>query len=232
MALSFSSFDKRRYRTVGVQDGYAQWAPTYEGTVLDLMDLRLLARLEAVDWRAASNVLDLACGTGRVGVWLKNKGVRQLTGVDFTEAMLRQAGEKSVYDALVLADVAHTDLQSNVYDLIVESLADEHFERLEPFYVEAARLCSRDGRLVLVGYHPHFVMLGMPTHFNSATGEPLAVETHVHLMSDHVTAAHRSGFRLQEMVEGVIDDHWLAAKPKWETFRDHPISFAMAWQKA
>jgi hypothetical protein len=34
------------------------------------------------------------------------------------------------------------------------------------------------------------------------------------------------------MVEGVIDDDWLAAKPKWEAFRDHPISFAMAWQKA
>jgi SAM-dependent methyltransferase len=232
MALSFSSFDKRRYRTVGVRDGYAEWAPTYEGTVLDLMDLRLLARLESVDWQAASNALDLACGTGRVGVWLKNRGVRHLTGLDFTLEMLAIAGDKNVYDTLVLADVAGTDLQSGAYDLIVESLADEHFDRLDPFYTEAARLCSKDGRLGVVGYHPHFVMLGMPTHFNSATGEPVAVETHVHLTSDHVAAAHQAGFRLLEMVEGVIDDTWLVAKPKWEAYRDHPISFAMVWQKA
>ncbi len=229
MALPFSSFDRRKYRTVGVRDGYAQWAPTYEGTVLDLMDLRLLARLKTVDWQHASNVLDLACGTGRVGVWLKDKGVRNLTGLDFTEEMLGKARSKNVYDTLVLADVAETGLASNAYDLIVESLADEHFARLDPFYVEASRLCRAGRRLVLVGYHPHFVMLGMPTHFNSATGEPVAVETYVHLMSDHVLAAHRAGFRLLEMVEGVIDDDWLAAKPKWEAFRDHPISFAMVW---
>jgi SAM-dependent methyltransferase len=232
MALSFSSFDKRSYRTVGVRDGYAEWAPTYEDTVLDLMDLRLLGRLTSVDWLSASNVLDLACGTGRVGIWLKNRGARRLSGVDFTLEMLSKASEKDVYDALVLADVADTGLEARAYDLIVESLADEHFDRLGPFYAEAARLCRDGGQLVLVGYHPHFVMLGMPTHFNSAAGDPVAVETHVHLMSDHVEAAHRAGFRLAEMIEGVIDDAWLAAKPKWQAFRDHPISFAMVWQKA
>jgi SAM-dependent methyltransferase len=232
MALPFSSFDKRKYRTVGVQDGYAEWAPTYEDTVLDLMDLRLLAGLATVDWQAASNVLDLACGTGRVGVWLRDRGVQHLTGVDFTLEMLNKANEKNVYDALVLADVADTGLKADAYDLVVESLADEHFDRLGPFYAEAARLCRDGGQLVLVGYHPHFVMQGMPTHFNSAAGEPVAVETHVHLMSDHVRAAHSAGFRLAEMIEGVIDDAWLAAKPKWHSFRDHPISFAMVWQKA
>lgn len=231
MALAFSSFDRRKYRTVGVRDGYAEWAATYEGTVLDLMDLRLLARLKRVHWQAATNILDLACGTGRVGVWLKDKGVRRLTGLDFTEEMLGKARAKNVYGMLVLADVAQTGLSPEAYDLIVESLADEHFARLEPFYAEAARLCCAGGRLVLVGYHPHFVMMGMPTHFNSATGEPVAVETHVHLMSDHVSAAHQAGFRLLEMVEGVIDSDWLAAKPKWEAFRDHPISFAMVWEK-
>ena len=133
MPLPFSSFDRRKYRTVGVREGYAQWAPTYEGTVLDLMDLRLLARLETVDWQGAASVLDLACGTGRVGVWLKDRGARHLTGLDFTEEMLGKARAKNVYDALGLADVAQTGLASNAYDLIVESLADEHFACHEPF---------------------------------------------------------------------------------------------------
>ena len=231
MALSFSTFDKRNYRTVGVRDGYAEWARTYEDTVLDLMDLRLLARLETVRWQACTNVLDLACGTGRVGAWLKTRGVCRLTGLDFTEQMLSKAREKNAYDSLVLADVSHTGLETEAYDLIVESLADEHFESLRPFYREAARLCRSEGLLVLAGYHPHFVMLGMPTHFNTAAGEPVAVETHVHLLSDHVAEAHAAGFRLSEMVEGVVDDAWLAAKPKWRPHQGHPISFAMVWQK-
>jgi hypothetical protein len=33
------------------------------------------------------------------------------------------------------------------------------------------------------------------------------------------------------MDEGVIDDAWIAKKPKWECYRSHPVSFAMVWRK-
>ena len=33
------------------------------------------------------------------------------------------------------------------------------------------------------------------------------------------------------MKERVLDDAWLAHKPKWEPLRDHPIAFAFAWRK-
>jgi hypothetical protein len=29
----------------------------------------------------------------------------------------------------------------------------------------------------------------------------------------------------------VIDDRWLALKPKWERYRGHPIAFAFVWRK-
>jgi hypothetical protein len=29
----------------------------------------------------------------------------------------------------------------------------------------------------------------------------------------------------------VIDDRWLALKPKWEQLRGHPIAFAFVWRK-
>jgi hypothetical protein len=28
-----------------------------------------------------------------------------------------------------------------------------------------------------------------------------------------------------------VDDAWVAAKPKWEAYRDRPVSFAMAWSR-
>jgi hypothetical protein len=104
--------------------------------------------------------------------------------------------------------------------------------RLAPLYGEAWRLAKDAAYLVVVGYHPHFIMTsGMPTHYTNASGEPVAIETNVHLLSDHVTAALHAGWMLFEMKEQVIDERWLALKPKWERFRNHPIAFAFTWHK-
>ena len=74
-------------------------------------------------------------------------------------------------------------------------------------------------------------MQGIITHFHRADGEPVAIESYVHLLSDHVKAAHAAGWTLVEMDEGVIDEAWLRKKPKWEQYRNRPVSFAMVWQK-
>lgn len=230
--MKFSSFDKRNYPVLAVREGYGEWAETYEDTVLDLMDVRLFERLATVDWARTRRAIDLACGTGRIGSWLKRAGVAHVDGIDFTEAMLERARAKRIYDRLDLGDITRTGLAAGVYDLATMSLADEHLADLGPLYREAARLAPPAGRFVLVGYHPHFLMLGIPTHFNKSTGEPVAIESHVHLTSHHVAAAHEAGFRLVEMVEGVIDDAWVARKAKWEAYRDHPVSFALVWAKS
>jgi hypothetical protein len=69
----------------------------------------------------------------------------------------------------------------------------------------------------------------MPTHYDSASGEPVAIQTYVHLLSDHVSAGLAAGWTLVEMRERVIDDAWLELKPKWAPLRDQPIAFAVVW---
>jgi SAM-dependent methyltransferase len=229
--MEFAPFDRRRYPTLPVRDGYREWAATYEDVVEDEMDLRLLARIESVDWAKAGRVLDLACGTGRIGVWLRGKGVDRLDGLDFTPEMLARAAAKGVYDRLIQADMLATGLSASSYDLVLEVLADEHLAELAPLYREAARLATPAGLFVLVGYHPHFLMNGIPTHFDRHDGAAVAIESHVHLFSEHVQSAHRAGWTLVEMDEGVVDDAWLAKKPRWQRYRFHPVSFAMVWRK-
>ncbi len=90
MGLDFALFDQRGYPTVSAELGYSQWAPSYNNTVKDLMDLRLLERLP-LQWAEAEPILDLACGTGRVGAWLHRQGARVIDGLDLTEAVLEQA---------------------------------------------------------------------------------------------------------------------------------------------
>ena len=87
------------------------------------------------------------------------------------------------------------------------------------------------GAFVIVGYHPHFLINGIPTHFDRRDGTPVAIDSRVHLLSDHAKAAHRAGWMLAEMDEGVVDDAWIAKKPKWQSYRSHPVSFAMVWRQ-
>ena len=230
--MEFRHFDQRRYPTVAVREGYGEWSRTYEDVVLDEMDLRLFARLRSVDWAAAGHALDLACGTGRIGVWLRGQGVGRLDGIDLTPEMLAQAKAKAVYDRLLQGDVTDTGLPAASYGLIVQSLADEHLADLGPLYAETSRLAAPGGLFAIVGFHPHFLMMGMPTHFNGHDGRPVAVESYVHLLSDHTKAALRCGWTLAELDEGIVDDAWIAKKPKWERFRHHPVSFAAVWKRA
>ena len=47
-----------------------------------------------------------------------------------------------------------------------------------------------------------------------------------------MVAAHGAELSLIEMRERLVDDRWIALKPKWEEYRNHPVSFAMVWRKA
>jgi SAM-dependent methyltransferase len=230
---SFSSFDRRNYPTVTPREGYRVWSASYEDTIKEDMDLRLLESIGTVGWERVGRAADLGCGTGRTGAWLSAHGVRQIDGVDFTPEMLARAGKREVYDRLVLAEVSHTTLEAGRYDLVATVLVDEHLRELAPLYREAARLGEPGAAYVLVGFHPFFIMRsGMPTHFDAPDGTPTAIETHVHLFSDHVQAALASGWTLAEMHEQLIDDRWIALKPSWAPLRDVPISFAAVWRRA
>jgi SAM-dependent methyltransferase len=228
--LEFSRFDRRHYPTVSVREGYREWLPSYEDTVENEMDVALLEALDSVDWAAVGRAADLGCGTGRTGTWLRARGVGHIDGVDLTPEMLAIARDRGIYQDLREADVADSGLESGAYALVTTCLVDEHLADLRPLYREAARLLRPGGVHVLVGYHPHFIMMvGMPTHFDRPSGLPVAIETYVHLLSDHVSAARAAGLTLLEMRERLVDERWLPRKPRWESYRDHPFSFAMVW---
>ena len=230
--MDYSSFDIRKYPVLPVREGYGVWANTYEQTVHDEMDLKLLSRITEVNWTEVGRALDLACGTGRIGQWLKNRGVKQIDGVDITPEMLAKAKEKNIYTELLTADILNTPLENSTYDLCIQVLADEHLPDISLLYSEVSRLLKKDGKFIIVGYHPFFLMNGLITHFHKENGEPLAIESYVHLFSDHFNAARQHNLVLVEMDEGIIDDGWLAKKSKWIKYKNWPVSFVFVWQKA
>src|SRR5262249_21694730 len=135
---AFSSFDSRRYPTVPPREGYRMWSASYEATIKEDMDLRLLELIGSVRWNGVERAVDLGCGTGRTGAWLQAHGVRLVDGVDLTPEMLDRARAGGVYDRLVLAELSASGLESGRYGLVTTVLVDEHLEALEPLYRESA----------------------------------------------------------------------------------------------
>ena len=237
MARRFAQYDSRGYRTLDVGAGYSAWAPSYDMTMDDHLDLPLLGSMASVDWNGVAVAVDLGCGTGRIGAWLKARGVHQVDGVDASAAMLRQAAAKGLYDRLIDADATATGLGGADYDLAISSFAACHLADLHELYAEAARLIRPRGRVVLVDYHPFMLLKGVPTHFKAPTGEPIAIANVVHLFSDHVQAGCGAGLTLLELREQLVDGQWvgqnrlLFGEPRLESHLGHPVSFAMVWAR-
>lgn len=90
-------------------EAYREWAASYDGDLLDKLDYvapaqasRILSvHLEELD----GLILDAGCGTGLVGLCLKELGYRRVEGLDYSSEMLDQAREKNIYRRLFQADL-------------------------------------------------------------------------------------------------------------------------------
>ena len=102
---------------------YDGWADRYDRELLEEWGytspqkaVQLL--LEAMDSPELA-VLDAGCGTGLVGVLLKEAGMSSLTGIDYSPGMLAEAESKGVYDALHITDMnLPLTLPSDSYDAV------------------------------------------------------------------------------------------------------------------
>jgi len=230
MTKPFSLYDIRHYPTVDVVTGFGEWASTYDQTVQRQLDLDLLAQLHTVPWPQMHRAVDLGCGTGRIGQWLRQQGVSHLHGVDCSLAMARQAATKQVYAAVCLADLTQCPLPSHTYDLGITVLTASHLPDLRALYAEGARLLRSGGVFVLLDYHPFFLLRGIPTHFDRAPGESIAIANVVHFFSDHVTSGRSVNWTLVAMQERVVNQAWVAQRPSMARYLHQPVSFALVWR--
>ncbi|MEK7477624.1 MAG: class I SAM-dependent methyltransferase [Candidatus Coatesbacteria bacterium] len=230
--MRFEHFDRRNYTTLPVTAGYRRWSEVYDRQLRSgLLEFPLLRRMQGVAFGRVRTALDLACGTGRIGAWLKTKGVKTIDGVDLSPHMIAQAKRKKVYRAIRRGDLTTVPLPRGGYDLSICVLAACHMKDLAPLYRQMARATRPGGIAVLVDYHPHFLLNGIPTHFPDAAGKTFAIENHVHLLADHFRAARRAGWTLTWLDELVVARSWLRSYPGWRKFLGHPVSFSMAWTR-
>lgn len=230
--LPYAHYDRRRYRTVGIEQGYAIWSEKY-GDFYDRFDIDVFDRSPLLGARTrGASVVDLGCGNGRIGRWLRAAGAREIVGVDRTEEMLVRARERGVYERTVRADVKETGLPEGSFDGAITSMALCHVPDLGAFFREARRVLRSGGWLVALDFHPFFLFSGIPTHFDPpGGGDAIAIENYVHPLSSFFRVAGEHGFIVREMEERFVDAEWVASMPQYERYLGWPITHFWAFER-
>ncbi len=230
--MKFEAFDRRKHKTLSVERGYRLWSESYDRFMIPFqLDYPLMARCKELRPKRVKTAVDLGCGTGRIGSWLKSRGAGSLDGLDLCAAMLDRARPKGVYRRLWLREFPGTSLPSAAYDLVICSLALCHVRNMGGFYREAFRLAKRTGSVAVIDYHPHFLLNGIPTHFQDSKGKTFAIRNYVHLFRDHFAAAARAGWTLTWMDELAVSPAWARRHHGWRPYVHQPVSFMLCWKK-
>lgn len=101
----------------------------------------------------ARTILEAACGTGH---WLAQlQGCPQKFGLDLSQGMLRQAGQKGGDLNLVRGDAARLPFLPQSFDFIYCIHAVQHFSSPSLFIKQARMLLRPGGALAVIGMDPH-----------------------------------------------------------------------------
>jgi SAM-dependent methyltransferase len=135
-------------------------------------------------WKAhPQRVLDLACGTGRVGAELLRRGY-EVVGADLSEPMVRECARQSPPLAAVTGDACRLPLASGSFDLVV-CLYDSLNYILEPAdfrraMAEAHRVLRSDGLFVFDMNTIRALSTAMFTQASLSGPDPLHYDWHAY----------------------------------------------------
>ena len=157
------------------------------------------------------HVLDLGCGTGLAGSWVKDYA-KSLTGVDVSSEMLACARKKGLYASLVHADMTEwlsRESPEAFWDLIIAADSFAYLGDLSRVIQSAARALKPGGLLV-------FTCEAVPAHLLPSS----CSSTHTHTHTPIAPFLGERGFRLlpsgrfghsQAYIDAVVAQGFLAA---------------------
>jgi len=95
-------------------------------------------------------VLDAGCGTGLICKYLKEKGIKNMTGIDKFEYPLSRAKELVAECNFLKSDLNEKlNFLDESFDLIISNEVIEHLENPQVFFKESYRLLKKGGNLII-----------------------------------------------------------------------------------
>lgn len=169
--------------------------------------------------------LDLACGSGRYGLLMQQRGARAVVGCDRSAGMLARAP----LACRVRADMQQLPFAAASFDVIACGLAVGHAPDLGAWMAEVSRVLAPGGVLIYSDFHPDAARAGMTRSFTDGSGRRHDLAHALHDPDDHLRAACAAGLVLQGQREVRIG-HDLTAEhlARWDGLR---VVLALRWGK-
>jgi len=209
-----------------VRDGYDRWAMVYDDDQNPLQALEGPLVQQACGNVQGLRVLDMGCGTGRHTLWLAQAGA-EVTGIDFSEAMLAKAHEKAKgYSIDLIVHDLHQRLpfETGQFDMVVSGLVLEHIADLAHYFSEIARVLGNPGRAVVSAMHPAMFLRDSQAQFTDPnSGEKVRPGSLPHQLSDMVMGAVSASLELVHFSEYSADAQLAADFPRSEKYVGWPM---------
>ncbi|RMC34745.1 class I SAM-dependent methyltransferase [Paracoccus alkanivorans] len=138
-----------------VQSSYSRWAPVYDNTFGAITNLGRRRTVDYINTRPGS-VLEVGVGTGLALKYYK-PGM-QVTGIDFSEAMLQKAIAKAErlklrhVKELRQMDARSLDFPDNHFDTVAAMHVLSVVPAPEKVMAEIARVCKPGGKVVITNH--------------------------------------------------------------------------------
>ena len=192
---------------MNIKEAYQIWSEQYDTNDNKTRDLESVALQATLSNIKFNKVIEFGCGTGKNTVWLEQKA-KQLLGVDFSEAMISQAINKSTAPntKFILADINEPwSFTNEQYDLVTYSLVLEHIEDLDTIFKKASQLTTEHAYIYVSELHPFKQYAGSKARFTTEAGEQI-VTCFTHNISDFLNAAKKYNFELKLLEEWFDND--------------------------
>jgi len=199
---------------------------------------------------ADKRVLDLGCGLGYFAREARERGARQVVGVDLSERMLDAARRRTTDPGIVYVrdSLEAFSAEPAAFDLVVSSLALHYIADYAGLVRRIATWLAPGGRLAFSVEHPIFTADGTSDWYKGPDGAALhwpvdryrdEGERRTRWFVDGVVKYHRTvetyvnalldaGLRLVRLEEPEAEAALLAEKPEWQQERRRPPFLLLA----
>ena len=136
----------------GIREIFDAFAPEFEKTLSDLsyQTPEIVAQILRKHKIKKTKVLDLGCGTGLCGKYLKEyASFGGLIGIDISANMLKEAEKKHIYFKLINSDAESSlSAKNNVFGLICAADVLTYFSELDNVFSKACNALKQGGYFI------------------------------------------------------------------------------------
>ena len=215
-------------------DGYAAWAPLYDGDGNPLIALEGPAVRSFFGDLRGRTALDVGCGTGRHTLALVECGAT-VAAVDQSPEMMEIARRK-----LFGRDVfwsrhalpAALPFANESFDLAVMGLVAEHVEALSVVMGELFRVIKPGGRCILSALHPERTAGGQRARFiDPATGLRRPIATIHREPGEYRQIAASAGWQMMAEMTLIVSPSIVELYPRAAKYEGLPLGWVGCWEK-